>query len=136
MISTKVKSSTKLLVIITFIIMVTINGLANVLPINGMDTGKISDSYPNLFAPAGITFAIWGVIYLLLAIYTIYQTGVFRFKDNEASGELLNKVGIIFSLSSIANAAWIFSWHYQVIPLSMGLMIAILISLILINRTI
>ncbi len=29
-------------------------------------TGELSDRYPNLFVPAGFTFAIWGLIYLLL----------------------------------------------------------------------
>jgi hypothetical protein len=55
------------LVALSYLIMVTVNALANILPIAGMNTGAVSDSYPNLFAPAGITFSIWGVIYLLLA---------------------------------------------------------------------
>lgn len=56
----------KITVAVTYLIMVIVNALANILPINGIDTGAISDSYPNLFAPAGLTFSIWGVIYLLL----------------------------------------------------------------------
>ena len=61
------KKTIRGLTLITFILMVVVNALANILPINGIGTGAVSDSYPNLFAPAGITFAIWGVIYLLLA---------------------------------------------------------------------
>jgi len=38
----------------------------------------VSDSYPNLFAPAGLTFAIWGVIYLALAGYVLYQFGLIK----------------------------------------------------------
>lgn len=64
-------------VIITYILMIAVNGLMNALPINGMNTGNVSDAYPNLFAPAGITFPIWGVIYILLAIYTLYCVGLF-----------------------------------------------------------
>jgi len=109
--------------------MVVVNVLANSLPINGVDTGVISDSYPNLFAPAGITFSIWGLIYLLLALFTFYQLGIIN-KNDEISTELLNKVGIIFSISSIANAIWIFTWHYQIIWLSVVFMLVILISLI------
>ena len=63
----------KILTLITFIIMIVVNALANILPINGITTGEASDAYPNLFAPAGITFSIWGVIYLMLFIYVIYQ---------------------------------------------------------------
>ena len=61
---------------ISFVAMVLINALANIMPINGVGTGEVSDSYPDLFAPAGITFSIWGLIYLLLLGYILYQWGV------------------------------------------------------------
>jgi len=129
----KQSNSIKILVLITYLAMVIVNGLANALPINGMITGDVSDSYPNLFAPTGITFIIWGVIYLLLAGHTAYQLGLFR-KDKEAvNTELFNKVGLLFSISSLANVGWIYAWHYNVIPLSMVFMLVILICLILIN---
>ena len=57
-----------IVVLLSYLIMITTNSLANILPINGQGTGEVSDSYPNLFAPAGITFAIWGLIYLLLLV--------------------------------------------------------------------
>ena len=57
--NTKKKNFTlKIIVLITFIAMVVVNALANILPINGMNTGEVSDSFSNLFAPAGVTFAI------------------------------------------------------------------------------
>lgn len=118
----------------TYFLMVTVNGLANILLINGTTTGQVSDSYPNLFAPAGFTFVIWGLIYLLLGGYMLYQMGILQ-KDRGAAGhELLPKISILFSLSSLANTVWIFSWHHHQIPLSMILMIVILICLIWINR--
>ncbi|WP_292471451.1 tryptophan-rich sensory protein [Methanolobus sp.] len=125
----------RITVLATFLAMIIVNALASILPINGLSTGQVSDSYPNLFAPAGITFAIWGIIYLLLGVYTLYQLGLFKGNSATTNTELLNKIGIIFSISSIANAAWIFSWHYQQFPLSMLLMIVILACLILINQT-
>jgi hypothetical protein len=126
----------KLVTALTFIIMVTVNALANILPINGIGTGEVSDSYPNLFAPTGLTFAIWGVIYLLLLIFTIYQLGLFQGDKNTVKGSLLRKIGFAFSISSIANAIWIFSWHYGIIPLSMLLMIIILACLTFIVQSI
>lgn len=62
-----------MLVILSYVSMIVVNAMANILPIGGMNTGAISDSYPNIFAPAGITFSIWAVIYLTLALYCIYQ---------------------------------------------------------------
>jgi hypothetical protein len=112
--------------------MVVVNTLANTLPINGKGTGEISDSYPNLFAPAGITFAIWGLIYILLLVYSIYQLINYS-KVSDTKRQLFNEVGLLFSISSVANALWIFAWHYNVIGLSVILMLVILICLIRIN---
>jgi len=126
-------SSISIIVLITYLAMVIVNGLANALPINGMITGDISDSYPNLFAPTGITFTIWGVIYLLLGAHTLYQLGLFRKKDEEVKTALLKEVGTLFAISSLANVAWIFSWHYKNILLSMLFMLIILVCLALIT---
>jgi len=125
-------NSISIFVLITYLAMIIVNGLANALPINGMITGDISDSYPNLFAPTGITFIIWGVIYLLLAAHTAYQLGLFRKKGEEVKTALLKEVGILFSISSLANVAWIFAWHYKNILLSLLLMLIILVCLMLI----
>ncbi|CZQ88773.1 tryptophan-rich sensory protein [Trichococcus collinsii] len=126
----------KITVAVTYLIMIVVNALANILPINGIDTGAVSDAYPNLFAPVGLTFSIWGVIYLLLAGYTLYQFGLFHGDKGKVKTELLRKVGIVFSFSSVVNAAWIFSWHYRMIGLSVILMLVLLLSLIYINQTI
>lgn len=126
----------KWLVVITFILMIVVNVLANTLPINGISTGDVSDAYPNLFAPTALTFSIWGLIYLLLAAYTLYHIGLFRTDASPEKIRLLEKTGLIFSFSSFTNAIWILSWHYLQIPLSMLLMLILLISLIWINRMI
>jgi len=122
----------KLAVAVSFLATVVVNYLAQSLPINGVTPGQVSDSLPNLFAPAGLTFSIWGVIYLLLAAFTVYQ---FDFRKKEGGGSSLDRVRVVFIVSSLANIAWIFSWHYGIYPLSMLLMLVILISLIVINRT-
>lgn len=107
--------------------MVAVNYLANALPIAGRNTGAISASYPNLFAPAGYAFSIWGLIYTLLAIYIIYQF-------NKGNDELVSKVNRLFSLTSVLNIAWIFAWHYDFIWLSVILMLGLLFSLIKISK--
>jgi hypothetical protein len=116
--------------------------LANALPINGRTTGGVSDAYQNLFAPAGVTFAIWGVIYLLLGAHVLYQLGLFHSPDDKGGDResrrvaLLERVGVLFSLSSLANVAWILSWHYDLILVSTLLLSTMLVLLILITRTI
>ena len=123
-------TKTKVFALVTFLAMVTVNALASILPINGISTAQISDKYANLFAPAGLTFSIWGLIYLLLAGYILYL--LIAMDKNTQNRRLFNKVGILFSISSVANALWIFSWHYDFIFVSMVLMTVILVCLILI----
>ena len=118
---------------VAFIGMVVVNALANIIHINGVGTGEVSDSYPNLFAPAGYTFSIWGLIYILLGAYVLYQFGLFhREKPNES---LFKKIAPYFILSSLANIIWIFAWHYHMITLTVFLMVIILLSLIIIANT-
>ncbi len=60
-------------VIVVILATITINILANALPINGMNTGQVSDSFSVYFVPAGYVFSIWGIIYIGLIAYAIYQ---------------------------------------------------------------
>lgn len=128
-----VKTVTKILVALSFILMVTVNVLANSLPINGQNTGEISDSYSNLFAPAGLTFIIWGVIYLLLALYTIFQFGLFQKEDKNSVSALMESISPFFILSSLLNTVWIFAWHYNLIAICLVLIAGMLVLLIRIN---
>lgn len=120
----------RVLVIVTFLGMVVVNALASALPINEQTTGEISDALPNLFAPAGITFAVWGLIYILLAVYCLFQLGLFQTDRGLGRADLFVKIGLYFSLSSLANIAWIFAWHYNAFTISFFLMVVLLASLI------
>ena len=118
----------KIGVAIGYVAMVFVNYLANALPIGGVTTGQASDSFVNLFTPAGITFSIWGLIYLLLLGYTIYQ---FNIKvENKEQKKIFTKINNLFLLTSFANIAWIFAWHYGIIWLSLLIMLALLVLLI------
>lgn len=100
-----------------------VNFLANYLPINGLNTGEVSANYENPFTPAGFTFSIWGVIYLLLIIFAVYQfTGRGKIKEKFSTGPYL-------IAASAANVSWIFLWHYQYIYLSMFVILLLPISL-------
>ena len=106
--------------------MVYMNYLANSLPINGKTTGELSDAYPNLFVPSGITFSIWAIIYLLIAAYCVVQF-------MPATKEIAIKLSWLFIISCVFNGLWILAWHYQKLPLSLLIMIGLLATLIFIN---
>ena len=119
----------KIGVLLGFLVMVTVNALANTLPLNGVQTGAVADRYANLFTPAPITFAIWGAIYLLLFVYTVFQLLPLRGEGDPARQYLLRRIGTWFLVSSLLNAGWIFAWHYDQIVLTTILMALILLSL-------
>jgi hypothetical protein len=106
-----------------------VNGLSNALPINGKTAGELSDQYPNLFVPAGLTFSIWGVIYILLAIFVIYGL-IVATRNNPEKSSFIENISVFFFVSCLANIGWIFAWHYEVVPLSLVLMLILLATLI------
>jgi cytochrome bd-type quinol oxidase subunit 2 len=131
----RTSKSMGILATVAYALMVFVNVMANALPINGMNTGQVSDSFPNLFAPAAITFSIWGVIYLLLAIYLFFQFADSREMESN-NNRILNRINLLFIVSSIANAAWIFAWHYLYIGVSVLIMLVMFFSLLAIVLTI
>jgi hypothetical protein len=123
------RTNVKLLAVLStvlFLATVTVNALANILPINGVGTGALSDELPNLFVPAGLTFAIWGLIYLLLLLYS----GAILFGAFKGAKDWGVADGIAFSINLAANSAWIFAWHFRQVGLSLALMLVILGTLI------
>jgi hypothetical protein len=117
----------KILVGVLYVGMLTVNYLANKLPLNQRTTGAISDAYPTLFTPAGITFAIWAVIYLFLGLY-VFQT-LFT-SQQEIVDTFQEPLMLVFIISSFLNILWLFMWHYDFIFLSTIAMILLLATLI------
>lgn len=115
--------------ILAMIITIIVNALAVILPLNGKTTEYLSDKYPNLFVPAGITFSIWSIIYILWVVFAIYQARDL-FKKEEIKMPFLQQISFLFVVSSIANSAWIFLWHYEYVGLSLLMMIILLVSLL------
>jgi hypothetical protein len=115
--------------LIAFTGVLVLNFLANYLPLNNKTTGELSDSYPNLIVPAAFAFAIWGVIYLGLGAFIIYQ--FFDKRNGQVGGKsAVERIGIFFILSCIGNMAWIVLWHYEYVGFALIAMLLILFSLI------
>jgi benzodiazapine receptor len=103
------------------ILALTVNVLAVVLPLNGQNTGEISDRFHVYFVPAGYVFAIWGVIYIGWIAFTIYQ-----FRPSQKESPRLRRLGYLFALSGLANATWLFTWHYNIFGLGVLVMLSLL----------
>lgn len=94
---------------------------------NGQNTADISAAHPTLVTPAGFTFSIWGVIYVLLFVFILFQLLPRHRQDSFNS-----QVSYLFILSSIFNIAWLFLWQYDYIVASVPMILALLASLIVI----
>ncbi|MBI3162280.1 MAG: tryptophan-rich sensory protein [Chloroflexi bacterium] len=103
------------------IVALTVNILASTLPLNGQNTGEISDRFQVYFVPASYVFAIWGIIYIGWIAFTIFQ-----FRPSQKEGPRLRNLGYLFALSGLVNAAWLFTWHYNLFGLSVLVMLTLL----------
>jgi hypothetical protein len=93
--------------------------------IGGRNTADVSNANSTLITPAGYVFAIWGVIYVLLGVFVVYQA-----LPSQKGKDYLNRISWLFILSSIVNVAWLFMWQYEYLSLSVLLIFALLVTLI------
>jgi len=121
----------KILAIINFlsvILVLVINGLSQSQRWNNTTVGEISNKFGNLFTPASYAFSIWGLIFLMLIAYGIYQ--LYMAFANTADSKYISQTGWWFTLANIGNAGWVVAFTYDQILLSVGIMIVILVSLL------
>lgn len=116
--------------LVAFALLIYFNVLSNALPINGQTMPEISAKYPSLFTPAGFTFSIWGVIYLFLLIFVVYQA-----LPSQRGDVRIAAISTLFKVNCVANASWIVVWHYDLLVVSLLLMFVILTTLILIYHS-
>ena len=115
----------QIMVVVAVLATIAINALANVLPLNGLNTGEISDRFQVYFTPAGYVFSIWGLIYLGLIAFAVFQA-----LPGQQANPALRRIGPLFVLASAANISWLFFWHYEVFILTLPAMLILLVSLI------
>ena len=118
------------IMVIALISVITINALANILPLNNQTTGEISNRLPVLFTPAGYVFSIWSVIYVLLIVWLVGM-----WKKRQQDEVIYTKRSTLFIISCVLNIAWIYLWHYEKFLFTVIVMIGLLITLVLLYRT-
>jgi len=120
------KSTTRAYINLGALVLVLLmNFLANALPLNQLTQADISEMFPVLLTPAGYVFSIWGLIYLLLTGFTVYQI-IPKYRENN----YVTAVGLLFAVTSLLNVVWIFAWHYLQIGVALIIMVLLLLTLI------
>jgi hypothetical protein len=104
-----------------------VNVISNIFPLNGLNIGEISNSiFKNvLIIPANYAFAIWGLIYLGLFVFGVYQ-----FLPSQKQDSDLRKVGYLIVVACLAQILWVYFFLERLFSLSVVAMLLILLPLI------
>lgn len=113
--------------VVALVFALALNGLSEAIPLNGQTSAEIANRIPILFVPANYVFGIWGIIYVLLIGFGVYQA-----LPSQRENPAFRRIGYWFALSCVANGIWLVLFHYDQFPLSMIAMIVLLASLIII----
>ncbi len=107
------------------LVTLVVNALANLVPLNGQTTGDVTTRISSYFVPAGYVFSIWGLIYLGLLAFSVYQL-----LNPQRCATTLKHIGYLYLVSSAANCAWLFFWHFNLYGLALLAILVLLGSLI------
>lgn len=111
---------------VAMVVTIIVNGLAgSSATLNGQVTGDVANRYGpaslrppqvnpdlvNLWLPAGYVFSIWGLIYIGLIAYAVFQS-----LPSQRTNPRLRAIGWPFVVSCVANILWLFFFQYSSNP--------------------
>jgi hypothetical protein len=113
--------------LIAILAVIVINALSNIFPLRGLSIGAIANQILGgvLITPANYAFAIWGVIYLGLVCFGIYQV-----LPAQRYNPRLLKLRAPIIWASIFQIVWVYFFQLQQFWLSVVFMFGILFNLI------
>src|SRR5579871_4405809 len=116
--------------LLALLVTIVINYLSTAGIFGGNTIATVSAAFPTYFTPAPYAFSIWGLIYLGLLGFAIYQARALA--GNTEAAVLVHQVNGWFLLSCIANCCWVLAFVYGHTGLSILCMIVLFISLFMI----
>lgn len=122
------KKTLAIMNLLSVILVIAVNYISQAIRINETTIGEVSNRYFNLFTPAGYAFAIWGIIFLSLLAYGVFQVRRAYFSQKESA--FIEQTGYWFIITNILNCAWVFAFAYDFTGLSVLIMLGILFSLV------
>lgn len=116
---------------ISFLVHLVLSQLTQFKLFNNQTIGDVSGKYPALFTPTGITFSIWGLIYLALLVFCIYHlANAYKAPPNHPANTDLLQLGYLFIVNNLATATWTIAWVHEWLAISVVLILIQLITLI------
>ncbi|PIB37950.1 hypothetical protein BFP75_19160 [Maribacter sp. 4G9] len=117
-----------LLNLLSVLLVIGVNYISQAVRLNDTTIGEVSNTYDNLFTPASYAFSIWGLIFLGLIVFSVFQ--IKRAFFSKESTEFIGQIGYWFCLANLLNSAWVIAFVYDHTGLSVLIMLGILFSLI------
>lgn len=114
--------------LLSVILVIAVNYISQAVRINDTTIGELSQRYTNLFTPASYAFAIWGLIFLGLLAYSLYQIKVVVFDKKDLA--YIEQTGYWFALANVLNGLWVITFAYEYMGLTVIIMAGILFSMI------
>jgi hypothetical protein len=94
------------------------------------DNGELSDMYQTIVTPFGLSFSIWGVIFIWQAFWIVWQ-----FLPSQRNSEGVMKAWYYYPIMTIFQAGWTISFSYEIMWLSLICMYCILITMIMVSMS-
>lgn len=114
--------------LLSVILVIGVNYISQSLRLNDTTIGEISSKYSNLFTPASYAFAIWGLIFISLLAYAVFQIRRTFFSAKQS--DFIKQTGYWFASANLLNCAWVIAFLYDYTALSVLIMLGILFSLL------
>ncbi|RPD46426.1 tryptophan-rich sensory protein [Hymenobacter sediminis] len=103
---------------------IALNYVSQRYPFNGQTNAQVSYKYPTVLTPAGYTFSIWGLIFLSLLFYAVWQL-----LPNQRQNPLPDAVARPLVLANLLTGLWLVVFAYELLVPSAVVMLLILVSL-------
>src|SRR5690554_5533919 len=110
------------------VLLVVMNFLATSIPFGGKTVAEVSATFHTLITPAGYAFSIWGLIYLTLLVFAVFQL------NKGKNIRFFRLVFPYFIMNVVSNVLWLFAFQHELLGLSVLIMLVMLGSLIAIFR--
>lgn len=114
-------------VVVSVVSMIVMNYLSNARLLGGQTNGDISNKYHTLITPAGYAFSIWGIIFLGLLAFAVYQA-----LPAQGHNVRFRAVGWLVVLNTLCNAIWGPLFNNERIATSVVVIMVMLVSNLLI----
>jgi len=112
-------------VVIATVVTIAFNGISQAIPLGGRTSADVSNQFTTYFTPANFAFSIWGVIYLLLWAFAIYQA-----LPAQRTNAKAREIGWLYVFSCVLNCLWIALFQFEQIALSVLVIVLFLLTLI------